>query len=151
MLAKILFYKILAILLCGCGRDERLYTFGTFSFTVFLFMFASLFIIKYAHKNNYLIGIIEKATPFARLLSKFFRAIALFIMLLGALLLFDSKNYPEKLTFFLGVVIYVMGHFLGKWASDSVEKKAENWRYVSLSFGFAAVMLYLILGADGIK
>jgi hypothetical protein len=139
-------------LLSSCsGRGEALYSLGGFLFVVFLFAISVTYAIKHFHTNEKIRDLVLKLNVPAIIVSWFLYLFSVIILVFGFFELWTEGFYPEKLTFFWGVTVFLLAHFIRKWARSPIESKGHYARLASISFGFSVALLYIILGAPSIK
>ena len=142
----------LAILLSGCrANKEHLWAFGASIFVFYVLALLMILLIPRLHQLPSFHKLAEK-------IKKPVCALAIFISLVGGgvtvigIPKFFEDYGPEKLTFFLGTIVLVLGRYLYLWArSDSAEKKTTYAKIVTLSLSFSIGMLYIIGGAEMVK
>ncbi|NEX19422.1 hypothetical protein G3480_03675 [Thiorhodococcus mannitoliphagus] len=136
----------------GCsGRDEALFSLGGFLFTIFLLVLSMTYLVKHLHANESIRELISKLKTPALLLSLVLFVLSAAALSAGSLMLLSEDFGPEKLTFFLGVMLFLLAYYIRRWALSPMEEKGHFARLASISIGFSLAMLYIILGAKAIR
>lgn len=136
----------------GCaGRNEALYSLGGFLFAIFLLVIAMTYLVKHLHEREDIKVLISRLTAPALALSWILFLLSVGALITGTRVLWSDTFGPEKLTFFLGIMLFLLAYFIRRWALSPMEEKGHFARLTSISIGFSLAMLYVIFGASAIR
>lgn len=148
-------FILFLFLLSGCtSRDKSLFSFGSFIFAFLSASIAIKYAVKYIHRNEKAKKIIAmlKIPKIAILLSYPIYAFSVLIIFFGLLFAWIEDGFsPKRLTFFLGVILFLLAHFMKKWGTSPFEEKSHYARLVVACFGAVAAMAYIMIGAPNIN
>ncbi|WP_139052952.1 hypothetical protein [Thiocapsa marina] len=139
-------------LLSSCsGRDEALYDIGALLFVVFIFAISITYGIKHFHNHEKAKYFVLKLRMPAIIFSWLLYIFSVIILGLGFIFLWSEGFYPRKLTFFLGIILFLLAHFIKGWANSPIEEKGHYARLATISLGFLLAILHIIQGGQLIK
>lgn len=147
MIRLIAIFSALMLLSSCSGRDEALYRLGGFLFVIFIVAISITYGIRYLHSNEKIKYLVLKLTIPAIIISWLLYIFSTIILILGFFLLWSEEFNPVKLTFFWGAILFLLAHFIKKWAKSPIEIKGHYARLVSISLGFSIALFYIITGA----
>jgi peptidoglycan/LPS O-acetylase OafA/YrhL len=140
------------ISLSGClgKRESALWTVGSTIFLMFIAIVLLNLLMPYLHHKSFFQKLSDKAKKPVKIFGFFILIFGLAIMAFGILHLSGDFG-PKKLTFFLGIIVFIFGGNLIYWSkSDVPEKKALHAKLASICLGFIIALSYIINGAPGI-
>lgn len=142
----------LAILLSGCrSREEGIWVIGASIFIFYGLALLMVLLIPRLHQLPSFHKLAEKVKKPVCVLSIFISLVGGGVTVIGISKFFEDYG-PDKLIFFLGTIVLVLGRYLYLWArSDSAQKKTTYAKVVTLSLSFSIGMIYLIRGAEMLK
>ena len=127
-----------AIALNGClgQRDSALWVVGSTIFLMFIAIISMNLFIPYLHRKSFFQKFSEKA-------KKPVKIFGFIVSIFGAIVMAVGISYlggdfgPQKLTFFLGIIVLIFGGNLIYWSKSEVpEKKALHLKLASICVGF---------------
>jgi hypothetical protein len=145
-------YFSLPLLVSGCqhNRDELLWSLGCSIFLLFSILVAINIGLPYIHNKPLFQKISEKLKKPAIFAGIAISLLGILVVGIGVVKFFGDFG-PEKLTFFLGIVVIILGTNLIYWAKSAIpDKKARHAKLISLCVGFIIALSYVISGAPGI-
>jgi len=142
----------LVILLSGCrSREQFIWVIGASIFVFYGLALLMVLLIPRLHQLPSFHKLAEKIRKPVCVLAIFISLVGVGVSVIGVSRFFEDYG-PEKLIFFLGTIVLVLGRYLYLWArSDSVQKKTTYAKIVTLSLSFSIGMIYLIRGAEMLK
>ena len=136
----------------GClgKRDSDLWTVGSVIFLMFFVIISMNLLIPYFHRKRFFQRLSDRAKKPVRIFGFLLVILGVIIMAIGVFYLGGDFG-PQKLTFFLGIIVLVFGGSLIYWSnSEILEKKALYAKLASICIGFIIALSCIISGAPGI-
>jgi uncharacterized membrane protein YiaA len=141
-----------AMALNGClgQRDRALWTVGSTIFLMFVAIISMNLLMPYLHRKSFFQKLSDKAKKPVKIFGFIILIFGVITMSVGVLHLGGDAR-PQKLTFFLGIIVLIFGGNLIYWSkSDVLEKKALHAKLATICIGFIIALSYIINGAPGI-
>jgi hypothetical protein len=140
------------MVLNGCfgKRDNLLWTAGSIIFLMFVGIISMNLLIPYLHRKTFFQTLSIKAKKPVKVFGIVILIFAVIIMSVGVFYLVGDFG-PQKLTFFLGLIVFILGGNLIYWSkSDQPDKKSLHAKLAGICIGFIIALSYIISGAPGI-